>query len=739
MKTFLSICLLFIFQSATCQNAYYQTKELIAYNSLLERPDLDKLMEIYVEKLDFGTERRADINTIKQFTLSPFEVELDMFGLPTYQLEALEELIEENRINKEIFWGQINTGLIGNCFENLDIVEEDFLYDDKIVFESNLVDCYNNNLKQSEEDIPLFYLDTETTTSATTEYYEAVSYQPAQRLPSPLSLTTRIIDGTSQYLVDRVKEELLLAFFDQFLTKIDSSTELKALLPDTYFLLKSNDLFHIPSMGEVWMTAFQNDLKTVPAHFQEMVFTHPDYAAAIKDNDAVQIFGITALALQYASEDSTPLQVLDRIYDENQYADSGLINSIGLASLLRKNLGIGEEYETIDKLDFMNLMKYSNAADYFTALVYHQDQELFNTLQITQKLQNETPKFINKVAQLYSSVEKIQSFKADSLSSGFIIEQDSIEQHNHKVLKYVDAILEFVDFSMQLVYFKDENQYFQSDYYTKIRPISEHTLIIFDAANKEEYGQMVLSSMYVLGALVEGRIQHLEKQKTQLVSKKIDGETLSKRQKRIDKEIQTLEIVVKDFMFYAGFMIDVIDAESSLAIKGIIEKYATPVGSYRSNRERRASVSISAYPGFYTGYERIVSEQQWAGVTGITAPIGFAINFGNKYAGRKRDAHALGLFLPVVDIAAPFSYRWKSDTANEGFPDDIRLHQIFSPGAYAVWGVANLPISFKLGAQYTPELRTITVATNDLQKNTWRVGLSATIDIPIFFLFRSKQ
>jgi len=177
-------------------------------------------------------------------------------------------------------------------------------------------------------------------------------------------------------------------------------------------------------------------------------------------------------------------------------------------------------------------------------------------------------------------------------------------------------------------------------------------------------------------------------------------------------------------------MVDVLSADNATNIKGIIHKYAAPVGSYRVKRQSPFSLSLSAYPGLQTGYERVLNSDKYSLVTGITAPIGPSLNWG-------RNKHSFSLFVPVIDIGAAFSYRWQNEA--EGFPANIKWEQILSPGAHLVWGIPKAPIAILVGAQYTPKLRKIDATQTDVQENALRFGLSATVDIPIFHFYRSKK
>jgi len=185
-------------------------------------------------------------------------------------------------------------------------------------------------------------------------------------------------------------------------------------------------------------------------------------------------------------------------------------------------------------------------------------------------------------------------------------------------------------------------------------------------------------------------------------------------------------------------MVDVLSAESTPEIKSIIYKYAEPAGSFRVKRQSNFSVSLSSYPGLHLGFESTSdNNDNTSFVTGVTAPIGPSINWGNKLMGNGKKEHSISLYFPVIDIGAAFSYRWKNDEA-EGFPENIKWQQILSPGIHGVWGIGNTPLALMVGAQYTPLLRNITDENNVLQPNAWRFGTTITVDIPFFHFHKSR-
>ena len=291
-----------------------------------------------------------------------------------------------------------------------------------------------------------------------------------------------------------------------------------------------------------------------------------------------------------------------------------------------------------------------------------------------------------------------------------------------------------------MAYFKNPESLATSAYYNTYRPLAIMAIQTYDAIQREDRGEMMLHSMQLLEPLIQVRIDHLEQKiltlnNNALTEKKISFE---EKNKKFQKEIKILKGVVKNYVYYGGFMVDVLSAKTTGEIKNIIYKYAAPAGSYRVKRQSPFSVSLSAYPGLYSGWETTGSEIRTSFVTGVTAPIGLSFNWGKKNFMPSKREHSLSLFVPIIDIGAPFSYRWKDSEAS-GFPENIKWEQVLSPGIHGVWGIGNSPMALMVGAQYTPLLRKITTTNNELQTNAWRFGATLSVDIPILHFHRSSD
>lgn len=192
------------------------------------------------------------------------------------------------------------------------------------------------------------------------------------------------------------------------------------------------------------------------------------------------------------------------------------------------------------------------------------------------------------------------------------------------------------------------------------------------------------------------------------------------------------------------FVNDLANAENAEDVEKALNTFALPPGSSSLKEKVNSYFSVNAYPGLYGGFTTSSLNKGDTWTTGFTAPVGlYAQLMGNRSFG------TLGLFIPVIDIAAPVRLRLGNNT--DQLPD-LEFKDIFSPGLYLSYGFNKSPFAINAGCQYGPSLKSVdSVTTTDEQGNAnqglenriekkivyW--SLSLTIDIPLFTLHAKSR
>ena len=139
-----------------------------------------------------------------------------------------------------------------------------------------------------------------------------------------------------------------------------------------------------------------------------------------------------------------------------------------------------------------------------------------------------------------------------------------------------------------------------------------------------------------------------------------------------------------------------------------------------------------------------VGQTGWSAIYGISAPIGFAISTDLRNPSGRKMFGSISGFISLFDIAAVASFRVKDDDTEE-LPE-IKLENIFAPGAYAVWGIGKTPISIGYGWQKGPQLRSVHVPDpnnagqfkNELLSG-YRWSVFVAVDIPLVNLYTRSR
>lgn len=185
----------------------------------------------------------------------------------------------------------------------------------------------------------------------------------------------------------------------------------------------------------------------------------------------------------------------------------------------------------------------------------------------------------------------------------------------------------------------------------------------------------------------------------------------------------------KNVLRIIHFITDIALSDSAEDVESALEAFALPAGSSSAKEKVKSYYSINSYPGILLGKE--FTDNDNAEHIGITAPIGI---YTQLWKGEKT---TWGLFVPVIDIAAPVRFRFDGEKETETLPD-FDFKDIFSPGAYISVGVNNSPFAINAGIQYGPKLRDIDNGSGVLTDiEAYRISVGVVIDIPLFTLFTS--
>ncbi len=541
---------------------------------------------------------------------------------------------------------------------------------------------------------------------------QSVALSPSVPIPS-LSLSTSLIDATSQFLVQRSKLEISFAIFSRIEEEIGNREELKTLFPESYRLLQiqSDDL--LPSLGATWQAAFQDDLLHLVDNLD--LYLSRFRRESVRESEEVTAFLVALTSIHSSMRGSSPDKTLELLNSRYGKLESDIGLMIRLVNLLSRNLRSSDPGEIwIDLEEFIQLDS-SIDRELFFALIYQEDKELFKML--FRRLQLDEAQIKTKSQAFYSLAQDIlvslNAINSEVNRLNVLVVSGAINAAAYQEV-YLNAMREMarlfvIGRQVQEALSLPEPE--EGDIRVLPLPsigseVIEDVFACWVAMQEGEYG---------IG-LMHG-IQMIE-------------QVLSELELKPENEPYSLERI----FYYGNLMVDILSADNAEQQALVMDRYFEPVGSYRSKRSRgRRSIELNAYPGVYAGAERLSEEGHVGGAMGITSPIGISFSKSLK-------EHSVSLFVPVIDLSAPFSYRWSNQA--EGLPYEINWRQVFSPGIHVVWGVKNVPLSLMFGGQLAPELRTLNQyldpeSDESSAVSAIRLGISLSVDLPMLRLYQN--
>lgn len=680
-KTTLLLSILLSF-SLYSQSGYEVAKELSSKNIDSLRLDINNLLQ-YRTRLTKQTVEQLE--NLKFFIDNPFSNKIDFKKLKISKTIAIAE--KDSVSNKDI---------------DGDGVLDTF---DKCATPSSI---FNFGCPDDDESKKSFYNVLSDSKGVLKSNVNETAFSP---LNSPF---TKTVDAFSKFLVDRTKKEIALTFFENFSSKLKKditfkvkgknnkdifvSLKLSDLFPSTNTMLVSIDGFSLPSFGETWIVAFKKDLQELPNNISKALQNSDNFSTTELGYYTLSLFSI----IDNLIKGNHPSDIISNFLENNplwkgKSKNNIVFNSLKTIDLFSKNLiEVGKNKKRwISTSAFDSLS--NEGKKFLLGWIYQEgrNKKIFtkpNLYNSYQKIESQYKYITNQISEIEDEINKLNK----------IIDKDS--------KAYISSFGDFVDKSINLIISVVENTSIKNKRVTSDGAflISKIKLLTIDIKNltlnikDKSYGESLFNILSLL----------------KNITKMDDNNAL-----------------VKSVSFYGNFLVDLVNAsklKDSENIELILNKYALPVSSYRIKRKKNYSIDLASYPGISGGYEFSDSN---SGSFGITAPIGFSFSLKNNT--KKPSSTSSSLFLSIIDIGAPFSYRLTNDDA-EGLPENITLEQIFAPGLFYVYGFNNSPFSLSFGAQYSPLLRKIKVNNVLDDQNIFKLSISFVVDIPIFNLLKAR-
>lgn len=553
---------------------------------------------------------------------------------------------------------------------------------------------------------------------------------------SGLNVTT-LADGFAKFLVDRVKEELSMAFFDHFKRDLKKNPDLQALFPYTYDVLQTlgDEIYNFTAYFDMLREAYLKDFQLIIPNLRTLI-QNPRYKNYFNQNPDLN--SIVLLAFQIVDDYQTEVHPGDMIA-HLAVMDTSILNlidpnlkpSFQVLDLFVQSIRskITDQYTVPSDTVKKNLLNDSTAMKIYLGLIYQQSKNK----EIKFNYANTTFDFSNIVDSLCTTAEKRRRI---------------LKKYKHLFEEILDKA-ENVQQTLALSE-KEESTESKGNYkghfgfYHASIDLLECISFIPDSIRQDTLHQFVWgrnknTCFYVVNKLGEIYLDINElKYASAILNVAVVYDTIFSKRGKSKNVFNTGSLIIR----YGNFAAIISKAETSDQVRRALETIALPAGSSRLKRGSAINIALNAYVSGYYGEEKFTflkdneRRVQWRTTAGLSAPVGIGLSKGSDFPFGKKWRSSYTVFASIVDLGVFASFRF-NDTINDIRPK-IALENIFSPGLYFIYGVPKSPISIGGGLQYGPTLRKIEPSTATIEPRQYlKWCFFVGVDIP-FMNFYSK-
>lgn len=543
----------------------------------------------------------------------------------------------------------------------------------------------------------------------------------------------QIIYGIVDFTISRAKEQLVEVYLSNWYDKLNGNTFTKQMLPHTLGTLKAfNDdqSLNVAQYGDKWKAAFQEDLRSIPVLLQDEAFVGQVLDATGRDcPEKAEISAIVTggsrlvYGLYLKKHLVTTINDMSADYLIKKESKPATFKRMTvLSDILLKAGGTlenNDSYKAVS-VDDISQMDYVSWKTFLKLLFirHHEALRYVSNDSIDALFPDLIKKEkIDKFAKLYrQTISVVTTYqKAVNVHD----DKSTTELNSEETRKIFELGFQLTE---QVV-----------NYLPDIAGPNNDTVL--KEAKKcysalSQIGEGIASRRY--GAVVDGTAGII---------------SMLNRNEKLD----TLIVYIQR---YGSFMVNIISATDAAQVEGALEELI-PKNLYKLKNTHSFTVSLSSYPGFFGGFEKISKfpeaadgqpelnkskTSSWAFAPAVYLPIGIDLNFGKKRKTKHSDKFtSTNLFLQVLDLGAVLNYRITGSGSSEESDPNITFKQILSPGLGVMFHFCDSPFVLGATTSYTPSLRKVSQEGNVYNSNAFRFGLFVAVDVTYFNLFTSKK
>ncbi len=537
--------------------------------------------------------------------------------------------------------------------------------------------------------------------------------KPYAAEPVPLGSfnISAIADGITKFLIARGKEEVKIAFFSKLKDFGEKYPECKIIFPNTTTILLQFDSWSYANILNTLKEAMVKDLKGLPGNIAKLstlnVSQCPSGNTSCSDRVAkLNSFfntnmGVVFLSALTASDgliagERMP-DIVEDIFSASHIGKPGILSpdqakGVKIISVVSQALR-SNDFEThyVSAKELSNLISDIDRLQLFSGLLYQQLTDAGIT-------PPNAFDFMRKVTAFSQSLLE----KADRMGVAYKHLRDAIKDGEKDLKAYYQAM-----FSTSASLFQVLGSVQSIDIIYQLPP--EVTSMFTYINSTLTMAHDLAAANY--SAALAGLLQFLTATYPSLAATPY----------------------IKEFLKYASFAANLIQAEDADQAQAAIEAIALPAGSASIKKHTGFSISLNAYLGGFMGKESFQvqgSEPQSKNSAGVYAPIGVAFN-------KRIWQFSLSVFGTLIDLGTFAAFRLSDPTTKE-LPK-VTLQNIIAPGGGIVLGLPAVPLSIGYTYQYGPALRELSSGAATVGQSNHRTQFFLAVDIPLINIYSSSR
>ena len=473
------------------------------------------------------------------------------------------------------------------------------------------------------------------------------------------NLQASIIYGITDFVISRAKQELVEVYLSDWDKKLHADKIIEPLIPNTlsvFDAFNNSNSISLASYGDKWKTAFQEDLRNIPLRLESESYIDLILAKGNIPNSSEigpAIAGGDSLIYQLYLKNHIVNILSDmsaRYIKENKpaYFKRLAVMSDVLLSAGGKMDDKNKTYSpvTVSELKNMDIDSWH----IFLKLLYIRKNTQLNYAVGAADLDT----FVGNFVTGTNADDFIALFKqTTTIITNYQLMIIGTAAQASKSLTFDDT-RKLVDVSFQLVdNMADYKQLFKPDqaakteYETNVKPYFTYLSQIGEGISTQQYPKVLDGTISVI--------------------RKISSSAVADANGNVPVVLnQTVDYLQK----YGSFMLNILSAKSGTDVEAALDELV-PKGDYKLKNAPSVTVSLSALPGVFLGFETISKfkadastglplagqpkESSTAFSPGGYLPIGIDMNWGHK-AAKSTDAkpvyNSWGLMLQVLDLGA---------------------------------------------------------------------------------------